>query len=537
MELVIYDGANTIGGNKIYLGDGKHGVFLDFGKNFVQEARYFREYLSMRAIRGVHDPIEMGLLPRLDVYRRDLIPEDMLTESFNKLPLDAILITHAHLDHFGMAGYIDFSVPVVASAETLALIKSFQDTGQSNIATSVLYDAMRVSTYRESSGMGRKNGDNHNSFKTVDVLRSSGRSMGSRENIKRNLLVRNIKSCDDIGDNLFEFLTRQSSQKKSEYVREVMNPGTLEDLPFEVHAYPVDHSVYGATAYTVHVQNKKEDVCVAYTGDFRMHGDRGNKTREFSKAVRGCDLLVVEGTRVSGDSSHEAVSERDVLENSAEAVSNARGLVIADFSSSNFERLSAFSRIARDTGRCLVISARDAYSIQGLRAAGNGISSSNMCIYLKPRESHGWWMKYVTEGEWEGKWVSPLEIRSSPENYLLAFSLFDMPNLMDIKPDGGLFLYSSTEAFNEDMRLDVQVLLNWLYRYNFDVVGLSINGSAVGAQHGFHASGHASPEDIIDLVQTISPEFVIPVHTENPKWFLSNFENAKVLKNGERLVY
>lgn len=535
MELVIYDGANTIGGNKIYLGDGKHGFFLDFGKNFVHEARYFREYISMRAIRGVHDPIEMGLLPRLDIYRRDLIPEDMRIESFNKLPLDAILITHAHLDHFGMAGYIDFSVPVVASAETLALIKSFQDTGQSNIATSVLYDAMRFSASRETSGKHWKNGY-HDSFKMVDILRSSGRSMGSKENIKKNLLVRNIKSYDSIGDDLLEFLTRQSSQKKSDYVRDSMNHSTLDDLPFKVDAYPVDHSVYGATAYTVRVQNGNEDVCVAYTGDFRMHGDRGNKTREFSTAARGCDLLVVEGTRVSG-SSHDAVSERDVLENSVEAVSNARGLVIADFSSSNFERLSAFSRIASDTGKCLVISARDAYAIQGLRAAGNDISSNNMCIYMKPRESHGWWMKYVMSGEWDDKWVSPLEIRSSPKNYLLAFSLFDMPNLMDIKPDGGLFLYSSTEAFNEDMRLDVQVLLNWLSRYNFEVVGLSLDGSSVSVQHGFHASGHASQEDIIDLVETISPELVIPVHTENSGWFSSNFENAKVLKNGEKLVY
>jgi ribonuclease J len=32
-SLTVYDGANGIGGNKIYLEEGSQGVFLDFGKN------------------------------------------------------------------------------------------------------------------------------------------------------------------------------------------------------------------------------------------------------------------------------------------------------------------------------------------------------------------------------------------------------------------------------------------------------------------------------------------------------------------------
>jgi ribonuclease J len=37
----VYDGARTIGGNKILVEEGGRGVFLDFGKNFGKYAVYF----------------------------------------------------------------------------------------------------------------------------------------------------------------------------------------------------------------------------------------------------------------------------------------------------------------------------------------------------------------------------------------------------------------------------------------------------------------------------------------------------------------
>ncbi len=33
-SITIYDGSNTIGGNKIYLEESGEGIFLDFGMNF-----------------------------------------------------------------------------------------------------------------------------------------------------------------------------------------------------------------------------------------------------------------------------------------------------------------------------------------------------------------------------------------------------------------------------------------------------------------------------------------------------------------------
>ncbi len=48
VSLTVYDGANGIGGNKIYLEEGGRGVFLDFGKNFGKYGVFYEEFLKNR---------------------------------------------------------------------------------------------------------------------------------------------------------------------------------------------------------------------------------------------------------------------------------------------------------------------------------------------------------------------------------------------------------------------------------------------------------------------------------------------------------
>ena len=55
VSLTVYDGANGIGGNKIYLEEKENGVFLDFGKNFGKYGSFYEEFLKSRDTRGIHD--------------------------------------------------------------------------------------------------------------------------------------------------------------------------------------------------------------------------------------------------------------------------------------------------------------------------------------------------------------------------------------------------------------------------------------------------------------------------------------------------
>jgi ribonuclease J len=88
----------------------------------------------------------------------------------------------------------------------------------------------------------------------------------------------------------------------------------------------VDHSLFGAVAYIL-----RGDTTVAYTGDFRLHGKNEQSTREFIRRAKDASVLITEGTR-AGPSEGERTSEQSVKGACREAVEEAKGLVIADFS-------------------------------------------------------------------------------------------------------------------------------------------------------------------------------------------------------------
>ena len=68
VSVTVFDAANTIGGNKIYIEEKSEGVFLDFGMNFAKYGVYFKEFLSERSSRGIYDLIHLNLIPKLNIY-------------------------------------------------------------------------------------------------------------------------------------------------------------------------------------------------------------------------------------------------------------------------------------------------------------------------------------------------------------------------------------------------------------------------------------------------------------------------------------
>ena len=107
-SLTVYDGAKGIGGNKLYLEEGGKGVLLDFGKNFGKYGLFYEAFLKSRDTRGIHDLVYLGLLPRLNIYRPDLIPSDLSLSQFPSLNVAAALLSHAQQNscRFGTSGDI-----------------------------------------------------------------------------------------------------------------------------------------------------------------------------------------------------------------------------------------------------------------------------------------------------------------------------------------------------------------------------------------------------------------------------------------------
>ncbi|MFO7966779.1 MAG: ribonuclease J, partial [Archaeoglobaceae archaeon] len=121
----------------------------------------------------------------------------------------------------------------------------------------------------------------------------------------------------------------------------------------------------------------------------------------------------------------------------------------------------------------------------------------------------------------------------NPQQYILCFSLYNLKHLLDIKPQKGTYVYSSSEAFTEEQEFDFLRLHNWLSRFNFSTCGFGIADGKPYFEKGYHASGHVSADELRQIIEEVDPDVLIPVHTENPGWFADNFDNAVIFRNGE----
>lgn len=508
VSITVYDGAETIGGNKIYVENEGRGVFLDFGMNFALRNAYFDDFLSERDARGIHDFISLDMIPRINVYRRDLIPSDLdlMVSSFSRINPEAVLLSHAHVDHCGSIGLLNPEIPIMASATSVAIMKAMRDIGSADIARDIAYMSFRA-----------RDGDGY-------LLKTEGNEYHGR------------KFCcpDGCSPELGEFLSqRPGGQSKRAWKFDgcgLLGAGEM-DLPFEVKTYSVNHSIYGSLAYTL----KADDASIAYTGDFRI-GDDAKQMPDFIGDAKNASVLIIEGTR-TGREGDEEVTESMVYDQCRSTVDGVEGLVIADFSARNFERLETFRRIARETRRQLVITAKDAYGLYAIECADGTCRMNDLLVYNELKDKAQ--SKYETDtlaSQCPVTYVSHRQISDNPGNYILCFSFFDMKHLLDIEPEGGSYIYSACEAFTEEQEIDFQKLANWLKHFNIRPYGFELTDGALKFDKGYHASGHASREELEQVIDAIDPDVLIPVHTENKEWFKENWESTKQLNNGDIIL-
>ena len=522
ISLTVYDGANGIGGNKLYLEDKGKGVFLDFGKNFEKYRAFYDAFLKNRNTRGIHDLVHLGLLPKINVYRPDLIPSDLSISQYPALNVVAVLLSHAHVDHCGNIGTLRSDIPIVASPETIIIMKSMQDTVNASIEGDIAY----ISPRKPSKDL-------------KEYLESDA---------KANCLGRNFYCTEEPSDELIAFMSSLPGQDSPKASKKLV-PGQCSyydngRFPFEISAHPVDHSIFGATAYIL-----KGYYTVAYTGDFRLHGKNGDSTREFVKKAKDVSVLIIEGTRAgqSGSQNGETITEQSVCEVCRNTVESSSGIVIADFSPRNFERLGSFKQIAEKTGRELVVTAKDIYMLHALACTDDARKirfpkSISLRIYSELTNKKRKWETEVVQPFYEAQYVTHSSIRENPENFVLCFSFFDMKHLLDIKPNGGTYIYSASEAFNEDMGLDFVRLWHWLERFKITPIGFSVEKEDGGKyiptfDKQFHVSGHASRNDITWLIDQIDPDYIVPIHTDAKNWFVKTFEGVVMVDEGIRYSF
>lgn len=504
MRILPLDGANTIGGSKILVEDDDFKVMLDFGTNFHELNKYYEEYIKPRSTCGILDFIEMGILPNVrNLYRDDLLHADVRLTGPVIEGLDAVLISHAHVDHTGALGFLDCRVPVITTLMSATIMKAMQDSGVSELGCDGVYANLR---------------DSRECYGNVILNARKGTMPG-----------RDFKIADCRPTKRFEeFWEFYPPTKMSDRAQKSLKPGELLDdvAAVEYKACPVDHSIKGSCGFILDGTTGR----IAYTGDIRMHGIHGKKTKDFIDEAKSANIhvLIIEGTSI-GRAPEEIVSERDVLRYGQQLLSGMeRDLVIADFGPRNIERLEIFLSLAKEFDRKLVITCKDAYLLHAMHIADESVPEpgGDILIYNCPRSKYESWEEWTFVERYPDDWVNPSEIRNSQGDFVLAFSFWDMKNLIDIRPQRGHYIYSSSEAHSEEQEIDFKRLQNWLTRFNIERYGFDFDrdGKPIFPR-GLHASGHASEEDLRNIIEDIDPEILIPVHTEHSEWFAANFGN------------
>lgn len=534
--ITVYGGARMIGGNKILLEDGESRLFFDFGTTFKVRDLYFEEYLKPRPGAGLLDPLEMDLLPPLEgLYRPDLVPSGDVWErcrerhGYRELErVDGVLVSHAHIDHTGYISFLREDTPVYASAMTAFIAKAMQDCGMLDFEKEVCYISRRAM--------------------------EEGYLKTQRESYRQRPFC--FADAASMSPEAEEFWTRSPNHVPGEDNRRRKG---LEAAPFAtaperagelpVRFFPVDHSVRGAGAWAVETSAG----WVVYSGDLRWHGSAAEETKRFIHEAASLRprLLLCEGTRIpvegieAGESELHNYTEQEVLERALEKVEAEDRLVIADFGPRNIERLETFLKIADQTGRQLVVLAKDAYLLEAMRLVSPTVpalsSNERMLVYQDLRYKIEPWEQHLRSQHGQ-RLVSPRQVHDSPGDYILCFSFWDAKNLIDIDVQGGTYVYSSSEAYSEEQEQDFRRLREWLTHFKMGSVGLPHErGQSIATlppeEQGLHASGHASAKDIMDFVREIRPRTVVPVHTENPGYFREHLRGTdievRVLEYGE----
>ena len=316
----------------------------------------------------------------------------------------------------------------------------------------------------------------------------------------------------------------QSIQRKINTFRtgDKIKIGSLEVEPIHV-----DHSVPGAYGFIIWTTEGP----IVYTGDIRIHGTHSQMSWDFiEKATQVKPIaLIVEGTRVNKLGIKE--SEETVFKDSYKIISSTDRLVLADFNFKDVDRLRTFYDIAIETDRKLVIKLNDVYFLKYLAEDHHldipKLDDEHIIVYLPKRDSGKYIDKDYTTKEREflnlnNIWTAE-EIARNESKALCTIGFYNFNALIDMNlPSGAHYIHSASEPYNEEQEISQLRVNAWLNHFGI-------------ASHQSHCSGHAAQEDLIEIVSSISPKVIYPIHTEHPEIYQKKVKNT--IQTKENIKY
>jgi ribonuclease J len=120
-EITAYGGVSEVGGNKFLVTSGDRSLFLDFGQSFGEEKKFF----DFPFLRPRNEAVlrTLKMLPEMPgSFYKD-------SESDESSGVEGIVVSHAHLDHYGYTRYVSDEIPIVTGPATEKIILAREETG------------------------------------------------------------------------------------------------------------------------------------------------------------------------------------------------------------------------------------------------------------------------------------------------------------------------------------------------------------------------------------------------------------------------
>jgi len=409
ITLEVYGGYREIGGNCIVIKDRDKKIVFDNGIRFQVLKRYYRGRIQPL---GINELRNIGAIPPLNVF------ED----------IDALYISHFHLDHLGLLGALPpgtrVYVPSIGVLETIEEWYRATPTWLAELPHKLHIDLIELKPYQE----------------------------------------------DELG----------------------------------VTPIPVSHSAYPSYALVYNGYDK----IIFYSGDFRVNGPLGpriNTTQNIEKVLgsESTDIALLEGTNIGGIETPIGPEEFKSILNK---VLMESGLAIISIDPLDFELLTAISELASLNGRTVVISSSRLVDIlpQWLSSAFNA-DNLELAAATELEKPSLVPVDYVSLKQ---------DVMKDPGSFLLVqepVGFLEMLRQMRIwgeeLPRGATAILTTPEPLEAESEVEEETLSYWLYTLGVQVYRVRL-------------SGHYYPHELRNILNTIKPRKLVPIHTRHPSLVL-----------------
>lgn len=292
---------------------------------------------------------------------------------------------------------------------------------------------------------------------------------------------------------------------------------TVKIGSIKVTPYRVDHDILGALSLFI----ETPDLKILYSGDLRMHGKNREWNEKWLDTFRdkNVDILLMEGTTFRPENEEtektEALceSELDFTKVVSNLIAEKTGIALCNIYHRNIERIEQLVDVATSVNRKLVLEPETAYLAEQFLPE----NKKDFLVVDLPADN---WLKDLEE---KYEIISFETINEETRKYFLQNSFHHIVELLDLRLHDAVYLHANGVPLG-DFDPNYGKMLAFLEHFNVPFYSVGV-------------SGHATPEDVLDIVEQIKPTILIPWHSHYPELMKPLDKNQKVFLPEEKTTY